>query len=159
MYACAFPPLFVPVSRACYHRALCTSIVNSRLKKERRCLYVRTLVHWARQAKVVKYERSEEARLAALANRAAMDEQIFSLRAEVAALMRDKEDATLSLENLRSSSKPVHYADVRERNSPAQSGPSIDDGTREAERVTALEARLKQADEHIHQLVTHGGTQ
>eukprot|EP01046_Picozoa_sp_COSAG06_P073079 COSAG06_NODE_21680_length_749_cov_0.540000_1_plen_40_part_10 len=35
-----------------------------------------------------RYERGEEERLSALASRAAMDEQVFSLRAEVAALMR-----------------------------------------------------------------------
>ena len=39
-----------------------------------------------------------------------MDEQVFSLRAEVAALMRDKEDATLGLENLRSSSRAAAAA-------------------------------------------------
>jgi predicted RNase H-like nuclease (RuvC/YqgF family) len=112
---------------------------------QQRCVCLRTLLHWARQAKVVKYERGEEARLAALAGRAAMDEQVFSLRAELAALMRDKEDTKFTLEHLRSTSQSVHSSDVQ--------------GERETERIEALEARLRQADEHIHQLVTHGGTQ
>jgi hypothetical protein len=134
--------------------------VNGKLKLEQRRLYLRTLLHWARQAKNAKYERGEEARLAALASCAAMDEQMFSLRAEVAALMQDKEEATFSLERLRSSSNSARSVDIQVRSgSHSKSEQSADNRSRESERVAALEARLKQADEHIHQLVTHGGTQ
>eukprot|EP01043_Picozoa_sp_COSAG02_P039118 COSAG02_NODE_3065_length_7434_cov_6.617996_5_plen_132_part_00 len=129
-------------------------IVNGKLKSEQRYLYLRTLLHWARQAKNAKYERGEEARLAALASSAAMDEQVFSLRAEVAALMQDKEEATFSLERFRSSSNSAQ----KRNGSQSTSEESVDNRSRESERVAALEARLKQADEHIHQLVTHGGT-
>ena len=98
--------------------------------------------------------------LAALASCAAMDEQMFSLRAEVAALMQDKEEATFSLERLRSSSNSARSVDIQVRSgSHSKSEQSADNRSRESERVAALEARLKQADEHIHQLVTHGGTQ
>lgn len=83
-------------------------------------------MHWARLVKTAKYERGEEARLSALASRAAMDEQVFSLQAEVASLMRDKEDAALSLEHLRSSSKTSPATGPLKARSQGQSGQKAD---------------------------------
>ena len=81
-------------------------IVSGMLKVQRQRLLLRSVAQWARHAKTVAYEKAEQARLGALASAAAADEQLFGLKAEVAALKRQTEEANLGLEHLRSTSRP-----------------------------------------------------
>lgn len=136
------------------HRRTTVKVVAGILKMQEQRLMLRVVAQWSRQAKTIRYERGEEARLSALATKAAADGEVFSLRAEVASLKRSKEDVTQGLENLqRSTSRQV--VSLKDKAPPV----SAAGGSRSTDkRVAELETRLKLADEQIHQLVTHGGS-